>query len=59
MEKQVELNGHSITNEDVRQYLKAKKAILWSDWCVTQPDRMDIAVDWFMGEMAGLAASLS
>lgn len=55
----VVLNGKELTRADVRGYLADKRVSLWSDWCITHPDRMELAIDWFLGEMNGLATSVS
>jgi hypothetical protein len=54
----VEINGRPIGRADVQQYLKDKRISLWADWCITHPDRMDLAVDWLLTEIQGLAASV-
>lgn len=53
------LNGHDITRDDVRSFLLKKKVSLWSDWCITHPDRMEMAIDWFLGEMGNLSSSVT
>lgn len=53
------LNGHQVTRDDVKSYLAAKKVSLWSDWCITHPDRMELAVDWFLNEMSNLSSSVT
>ena len=55
----MELNGTAVTREGVRTWLVDKKITLWSDWCVTNPKRMELAIDWFLGEMADLSAKVS
>ena len=53
----VELNGVQVEREDVRAWLLAKRCTLWADWCVTDPKRIEPAIDWFMGQMSELALS--
>lgn len=55
----MEINGRTVTDEDIEKYLASKRVTLWSDWCITDPGRMTEAIAWFKGEMTGLAASLS
>lgn len=55
----VNLNGHDVTREDVKKYLTAKRVSLWSDWCITHPDRMELAVDWFLNEIGNLSSSVT
>lgn len=52
----VEINGKNIDREAVRTWLKDKRCTLWSDWCITDPRRMESAIDWFMGEIQDLGA---
>lgn len=52
------LNGQSVTREEVADWLRSKRITLWADWCITDPRRMDKAVDWFMEEMTALSASM-
>lgn len=52
---EVEVNGVPVTRDTVKRWLKAKKTTLWCDWCVSDPSRMELAVDWFMREMADVS----
>ena len=54
----MEINGKPVDREVVKAWLRGKKVTLWGDWCVTDPARMEIAVDWFMGEMSSLSQAL-
>lgn len=53
----MEINGTTLTRESIREYLLKKKVILWMDWCICEPNEMDQAIDWFMGECTNLAAA--
>lgn len=48
---EIEINGKPVTRDVVKDWLLSKKTTLWSDWCVSDPSRMELAVDWFMTEM--------
>ncbi len=52
----MELNGRTVTRDTVRSFIQAKKVTLWGDWLVTDPKRMDKAIDWFMKEMNELSS---
>ena len=41
--------------ETIEAWLRSKRVTLWSDWCITHPDSMDKAVNWFLGEMQELS----
>lgn len=53
----MEINGKVMTREAVKDFLKAKHVTLWADWIVTDPKRMELAVDWFMGEVEAFASA--
>lgn len=51
----LQVNGKAVTRDNVRDWLKNKKVSLWADWCVTHPDRLEAAVDWFMRELSSFS----
>lgn len=53
----MEINGKPVTHEAVASWLKDKHITLWADWLVTDPKRMDLAVDWFMHEISDFASA--
>lgn len=58
MEEVMEVNGKMLTRDSVKHYLQEKRVILWMDWCITEPDQLEEAVDWFMTEVGGCAAAV-
>lgn len=54
----LEINGKSVNRELIKSWLTSKKVTLWSDWCVTEPSRLDLAADWFMKEIKDMSASI-
>lgn len=42
--------------ETIAAWLRSKRVTLWSDWCITHPDSMEKAVNWFVGEMEDLSS---
>lgn len=47
-----------VTREQVKNFLAEKHCSMWADYEVAKPDRMELAIDWFLEQIAGLEKSI-